>query len=228
MLPDRRPRLIGVRPFPFAMDRKRLEMLLQRVPPHPSPDPALEQYSTTAPVAATMVFEAAMLGDIEDMEVADLGCGTGVLAIGAALMGASRVVGVDVDGPSLDLADAAAADLGVRIDFERMDVDDLQGDFDTVVMNPPFGAQRRGADRAFLEKAMEVADVVHSLHNGPTLDFVMRFIGDRGFEVTHVREQRLVIPHMHAFHERESRAVEVYLLRSERGARVPLRSVDVR
>ena len=44
-----------------------------------------------------MLYHALMKGDIEGKTVCDLGCGTGVLAIGAALLGADRVKGVDSD-----------------------------------------------------------------------------------------------------------------------------------
>jgi len=36
-------------------------------------------------------------GDISGCTVADLGCGCGILSIGAALLGASYVLGVDLD-----------------------------------------------------------------------------------------------------------------------------------
>ncbi|MCI0497604.1 MAG: METTL5 family protein [Thermoplasmata archaeon] len=200
------------------MDRKRLEIMLQRVPHHPSPDPALEQYATPAPLAATLLFDAAMQGDMEGRSVADLGCGTGILSIGAALLGASRVLGIDIDGASLEVAREAASGLGVDVDFEMMDVADLEGAFDTVVMNPPFGAQRRGADRPFLQKAIEVASVIHGIHNGPTVAFVRSFLEGSGFVITHLRELELSIPHMHDFHEKERRAIPVALVRSERRA----------
>ena len=46
----------------------------------------------------------------------------------------------------------------------------LLGKFDTVLQNPPFGVQKRTADRRFLEKALKVADAVYSLHNHPVTD----------------------------------------------------------
>lgn len=44
------------------------------------------------------------------------------------------------------------------------DIEAICGKFDTVLQNPPFGVQKRGADRRFLEKALAAANTVYSLH----------------------------------------------------------------
>ncbi len=41
-------------------------------------------------------------------------------------------------------------------------------DFDTVVMNPPFGTRRAGIDTAFVMQGMKYANVVYSLHKTST------------------------------------------------------------
>jgi predicted RNA methylase len=46
----------------------------------------------------------------------------------------------------------------------------LCADFDTVVMNPPFGTRNTGIDTAFVLKGMEYASVVYSLHKTSTRD----------------------------------------------------------
>jgi len=43
-------------------------------------------------------------------------------------------------------------------------------------MNPPFGAQVRGSDRPFLVRALEVADVIYSIHNEGSYEFIKKFI----------------------------------------------------
>ncbi|HPA98516.1 MAG TPA: 50S ribosomal protein L11 methyltransferase, partial [Methanothrix sp.] len=74
------------------MKKKQLEMILERLEGFGRPSFQREQYATPATVAAEMLFLAAMHDDLET--VCDLGCGTGILAIGAALLGA-RAVGVE-------------------------------------------------------------------------------------------------------------------------------------
>ena len=43
----------------------------------------------------------ATFGDLEDRTVADLGCGCGVLSLGAVMMGAAFVHGFDIDHDAL-------------------------------------------------------------------------------------------------------------------------------
>ena len=75
------------------MKLRKLEMLLEEFETFKNPDPALEQYMTPPVVAARLLFHAYMKGDIEGRSVLDLGCGTGILACGAALLGAKEVAG---------------------------------------------------------------------------------------------------------------------------------------
>jgi putative methylase len=104
------------------MKLKRLEMTLQRVTGFSSPRPALEQYQTPAPLAARLLYHALMKGDIEGKIVCDLGSGTGVLAIGAALLGAASVKGVDVDKKAVDIARSNAKMLDAEVKFIVADV----------------------------------------------------------------------------------------------------------
>lgn len=133
---------------------------LEGIPPHPDPRPDLEQYTTPAPIAAELLMAAHADGAVEGKRVLDLGCGTGRLAIGAALLGARLATGVDVDAQCIGMAQQAAAQAGVvaRTRFVAAELSSWRpepGTCDTVVMNPPFGAQaanRRG-DRLFYAQA---------------------------------------------------------------------------
>jgi len=199
------------------MKQSELERLLQRVPPHPSPEPSLEQYMTPAPVAASALFFAAQYGDIIDKRVGDLGCGTGILAIGARILAAASVVAMDIDRASVEVGKAFAESEGLDIDWRVGDITDFHGELDTVVMNPPFGAQKRHADRPFLEKAFECAGTVHSFHMAATEEFVEREASAAGFTVTHKNKYEIGIKHLFDFHRKERRQIEVVLLRMTRG-----------
>jgi ribosomal protein L11 methyltransferase len=65
----------------------------------------------------------------------DVGCGSGVLAIAAAQLGASPVVAVDVDPVALSVTLENAARNGVIVDGRDTPVDELDGVFDVVVAN---------------------------------------------------------------------------------------------
>ena len=79
--------------------RKRdLERALSQIEKNPTPKVSLEQYTTPSNVAAdTLHMAAYVFDDIIDKAIVELGCGTARLALGAALLGAKYVVGVDLD-----------------------------------------------------------------------------------------------------------------------------------
>ena len=191
------------------MRKKDLEIALERVRPFPDPDPRLEQYPTPATVAADIVYSAYAAGDIEGMKVMDLGCGTGMFSVAAALMGAGMVVGYDISESALETARQNASDLGVDIDFRLSDVRDVHEGADTVLMNPPFGSQNRNADRPFLDKALESAERVYSIHMANTVDFVRRYAEGRGRTLVSCKIYKYVIPHTFSFHTKTKQTVEI-------------------
>ncbi len=69
------------------MKQRKLEIILEQAKVFESPSAELEQYYTPATVAARLLHFAFLRGDIASKRVVDLGCGTGVLALGAALLG---------------------------------------------------------------------------------------------------------------------------------------------
>ena len=79
------------------MKKKDLEIRLQNLAPFKEPKVELEQYPTHSSIATDILFEAYANGDIAGKDVVDLGCGTGIFAIGASLLGASSVTAYDLD-----------------------------------------------------------------------------------------------------------------------------------
>lgn len=195
-------------------------MALSRIKPHPSPTASLEQYTIPPDVAAEMLRIAAYVyDDIINKTIVDLGCGTGRLAIGALLLGAKKAVGIDVDKVAVKTAKENAKDVGVRkqIDWIIGNIEALQGRFNTALQNPPFGVQKKGADRKFLEKALALAHVTYSLHRGGTRNrlFLKKFIEERGGKVTGVFNLKMSIPRMFEFHTKKRYVFQVDLYRIE-------------
>jgi len=199
------------------MKLKQLEMTLQKAKGYEKPRPSLEQYITPAPLAARMLYHALMKGDIEGKNVCDLGSGTGVLAIGAALLGADSVKGVEKDSNAVVVAQENAAILGADVEFITADVLDKTllekiGACDTIVMNPPFGAQKIHADRPFIDLALTAAPVVYSIFNAGSTPFIKAFIRKRA-EVSEQVGGAFAIKRTFAFHTRDVLEFEVEILR---------------
>ena len=199
------------------MKLKHLEMTLQRLAGFSRPQAALEQYQTPAPLAARLLYHALMKGDIEGKRVCDLGCGTGVLAIGAALLGAASVTGVDIDEKALAVARENAALLKTDVAFLAADVREggcreRIGACDTVVMNPPFGAQKAHADRPFIDCALAVAGVTYSIFNAGSIPFAESYTAQRA-EITEKIGGAFPIRRTFAFHTKDMQEIEVEIVR---------------
>ena len=193
--------------------KRRLEIALQKLKPQPTRSAQLEQYSTPASIAADIIWEAFNAGDILGKNVLDLGCGNGVFAIGAKLMGSADTTGVDIDEKAVEIARDNAASLS---QFKVANADDVTGNFDTVLQNPPFGAQNRHADRPFIEKALEVAPRAYTLHNSGTEKFVQDLVRSLGGSCLPVKSYKLEIPYAFEFHRKSVETIPVVLLRFDR------------
>lgn len=195
--------------------RKTIERTLTKVPEFPDPDPKLEQVATPAPIATDVLFEAFNLGDIGGKMVLDFACGTGILGIGAGLMGAMPVYGFDIDEDAIELAREAARELGVsQAEFEVRDVDEMVDlEADTILCNPPFGAQKRHADRPFLEAAAAAGDVCWTFHMAVTDAWVDDKIEELGGEVTHTLGFNFPLKAQFFFHDKPEEDVNVVVKR---------------
>jgi len=104
------------------MKLKQLIAELQGVQTWRQPKSDLEQYPTPPDIAAHMLFAADAEDGLDGALVADLGCGGGVLGIGAAMMGAAHVIAVDIDPQALEVAAENVAELEVPVDVIACDV----------------------------------------------------------------------------------------------------------
>jgi len=215
-----------------------LERFLSQIKPHPSPQASLEQYTVSEAVAAAMLFIAAYThDDIIGKTVVDLGCGTGRLALAASYLGAQYVAGVDIDKAAIKTASENSEKAGLKANVQWVvgDISAITGRFDTVLQNPPFGVQRRTADRKFLEKALDVGNAIYSLHNHPETDkqlikklkansnllqvppspFIKRFVEDHNGAVKAVYAMLMTIPRMFDFHTKAKYeiVIDLYVMR---------------
>jgi putative methylase len=200
------------------LKKKHLEKLLSGLEVNPSPKVEWEQYTSSSEVVSSLLFVAAFtFNDIVEREVFDLGCGNGVLGIGAALIGAKRVVGVDLDPRVLNIARRNSLKAGVSnlIDFIAMDVAGVTGSPDTVLQNPPFGVQRKSSDRIFLKKGIELANVMYTIHKFGLNNrkFITQFVSKNGGQVDRIIHMRMPLPPTLPFHTKRRHLIDVDIYR---------------
>lgn len=196
--------------------KRHLEIVLSRLSLPPRPKLKWESYPLDSESAAEVAYIAGWVNDdIRGKSVIDLGCGSGILAVSAALLGAREVVGVDIDADAIKVARANAEAVGVNVEFITGDIECVHGRFDTTLMNPPFGSWRSGADVKFLKKALEVSDVVYSIHkrSSPVRRFLKQKIKELGGEVHSAYEVDIIIPRIYKFHRKRRYLVRADLYR---------------
>lgn len=202
------------------MRRGALERALSVVAGFEEPSVQLEQYPTPADIAAHLVHLAGVQGDLDQI-VVDLGTGTGMLALGGALAGAPRVVGIDRDRRALECARENTRRVAPPTRPEWVCADattpPLAVEHATVVMNPPFGAQRGNehADKAFLETTADIAAISYSIHNAGSQSFIEAFADDHGASLTHAFAVDLDLPRQFDFHTAQQRTIDAEAYRIE-------------
>lgn len=185
----------------------------------------LEQYTTPPELAANIVHVADLQDDIEGRTIVDLGTGTGMLALAAALRGPELVVGVELDRDALETAlrnerrvATSAVVEWIRGDATRAPLATDRSET-TVLMNPPFGAQNgnEGIDGRFLSAARELASISYSVHNEGSREFVESFAHDHGGEIVRGFRAELEIDNTYHFHDSDSETVdaEIFKIRWE-------------
>lgn len=196
---------------------KKLEEYLQSVDSFKKPKVLLEQYITPSHIASNLLFTIQNnYDDLEGKFIADLGCGTGMLSIGSAILGGSHIVGFEIDPEALAVAKFNVEEMEVpKVDFIQCDVlSDLthwHKAFDTVLLNPPFGTKKNaGMDMKFLKIATQLSrKVIYSLNKTSTREFVKKKTKELEIEGEVIAELHYNLESSYKFHKKSSVDIEV-------------------
>jgi predicted RNA methylase len=198
---------------------KKLEEILQSIDSFENPKILLEQYITPSHISSHLLFTIQnQYDDFRGKLVADLGSGTGMLSIGSAILGASHVVGFEIDTEALQIARFNANEMEVEnVDFVQCNVlTDLQcdrwrGAFDSVILNPPFGTKKNaGIDVEFLKIATHLShSSVYSLHKTSTRNYIQKKAKELNCKGEVIAELRYNLDSSYRFHKKASKDIEV-------------------
>ncbi len=172
------------------MSKKTLAIELSKIKRFDGPKDELEQHITEPDIAAQALWAAHMNGLIKEKTIVDLGAGTGVLGIGCLLLGAKKVIFVEKDLEAISVLEENL--LRIKEDYEEIGETEIitkdvtvlgRVQADLVVQNPPFGTRNAHIDKAFLEKAMEISDVIITMHKTETDQFIRNLFESNNFKV---------------------------------------------
>ncbi|XP_041478295.1 rRNA N6-adenosine-methyltransferase METTL5-like [Lytechinus variegatus] len=204
------------------MKLKEFESYLQQVDIFEEPKILLEQYPTSPHIAARMFHTIdASYGDINGRLIADLGCGCGMLSIGAAMLEAGLCIGFDIDDDALEICQRNCEEFElvgvdtVQCDLTKMEAGSWSKKFDTVIMNPPFGTKHnKGIDMQFVQLGLEMAtNSVYSLHKSSTREHIEKKAVQWGVNCEVIAELRFDLPSSYKFHKHSSVDIEVDFVR---------------
>lgn len=186
------------------------------------PKIVLEQYETPSHIAAVALYTMQTQYEaIENKLILDAGCGPGMLALGATLLGAGTVVAMDIDEHALEVLQENIIDTEVTnidailCDFLGSKVYRWDNYFDTVIMNPPFGTKNNaGVDMKFLKTGLDLTcNSVYSLHKSSTRSHIEKKIKEWGAKGNIIAELRYNLPATYKFHKQQTKDIAVDLWR---------------
>ena len=188
--------------------KKELARILSGLKGFDEANAKLEQYKTDSENAAEALWFLHMNDEIKNKIIADLGCGNGVLGIGCLLLNARKTYFVDKDENILKTAMENFKNLGLSNGiFINKDVSEFKNKVDLVIENPPFGVQKKHADRIFLDTAMRVSDIIYSFHKAESENFLKKYC--EGFRVEKLFEFNFILRKTLKFHKKDKHCVKV-------------------
>jgi len=212
----------------FPIKKKRLISIVQSMEGFSSPNVKLEQYVTDAiSTVDFLYFIAVDNNDVVENIILDLGAGTGRLGLTSLLLGAKKVIAVEMDKLAIQVMKENAENLDlipyidiIQADISHMNEEQLHDLNESLrlpscdtrivcVMNPPFGVQNKKADRPFLLLAMKVSDVIYSIHlsNPKTRSYFQRFVSSHGWEIKSIHSQKMIIEGNFSFHKKKRKEI---------------------
>ena len=204
------------------MKLKSLISDLETVETFSDPKEHLEQYQTSPQIAGEMFHYISHNYDLKDYKIADLGCGTGILGIAAALCGCENVFLFDIDEDAIEIAKQNIQNLGLENNIQLMIIDvdylkewtTLNKYFDIVITNPPFGIRsEKGADVEFLKTASKICNnTIFSLHKLSTINYLKKFYTKNGVKNIKSFSIEYDLPKTYKFHKKANKKIEVACL----------------
>lgn len=212
----------------MAIDINKKEIIFQieRTETFVQPKIQLEQYSIDAACAVDIIFCAGFeFDDIKNKLIVDLGTGTGRLSIASSFFNPIYVLSIDIDFNALYILQKNIKKLNLEqkifplcVDVNYFDISKILLPRNlkiTTIMNPPFGVQKKKADRKFLECAFLFSDIIYSIHlaNKKVHNFISNFTKKNNWVIDYVFPFDMLLQKSFPFHKYKTKQIKVNVYR---------------
>lgn len=205
-------------PFEQVELYKRIITFVNKIDTFRSPKVRFEQYSLPSDLIALMLILSAE--DLIGQNVVDLGCGTGRFTLPIKKFFSKRILGVDIDPDAMNHLVRLQKQNKLLIDLLIAPVEFLETgkwgkNYQTTLMNPPFGTKRRKLDMVFLKQALKYSKTVISIHksNPETWNLITQLGIEYGRRVELLATVNFPLFPTFQFHRKRKHFVRADLLR---------------
>ena len=199
--------------------KKKLEIELSKIiDDFKEPKIMFEQYMTPPEIAAFMIHYAWMKGEIENKKIIDIGAGTGMLGIGAAFLGGNvTMIEIDKDAYEILKNNVAKTDHEIKLINKNIFDFDFDEEYDTALINPPFGIKSKNKDMDFIVKASKISKHIFSIHDGSesNINNIKSLFEKNNLEIIESLMMDFSLKSTYPWHEEKNKILKVILLHSK-------------
>lgn len=199
--------------------KKQLEIELSKIiDDFKEPKIMFEQYMTPPEIAAFMIHYAWMKGEIENKKIIDIGAGTGMLGIGAAFLGGNvTMIEIDKDAYEILKNNVAKTDHEIKLINKNIFDFDFDEEYDTALINPPFGIKSKNKDMDFIVKASKISKHIFSIHDGSesNINNIKSLFEKNNLEIIESLMMDFSLKSTYPWHEEKNKILKVMLLHSK-------------
>jgi putative methylase len=199
--------------------KKQLEIELSKIiDDFKEPKIKFEQYMTPPEIAAFMIHYAWMRGEIENKKIIDIGAGTGMLGIGAAFLGGNvTMIEIDKDAYEILKNNVAKTDHEIRLINKNIFDFDFDEEYDTALINPPFGIKSKNKDMDFIVKASKISKHIFSIHDGSesNINNIKSLFEKHNLKIIESLMMDFSLKSTYPWHEEKNKILKVMLLHSK-------------
>ena len=199
--------------------KKQLEIELSKIiDDFKEPKIKFEQYMTPPEIAAFMIHYAWMRGKIENKKIIDIGAGTGMLGIGAAFLGGNvTMIEIDKDAYEILKNNVAKTDHKIRLINKNIFDFDFDEEYDTALINPPFGIKSENKDMDFIVKASKISKHIFSIHDGSesNINNIKSLFEKNNLEIIESLMMDFSLKSTYPWHEEKNKILKALLLHSK-------------